>query len=89
MTARLPFGFRGIGQRLKQLRKDAGLSQVQVAERLGKPQSYVSKIEAGTKSLHLYEVFSYADALGVARAELLAAVELALTGSSTILPGKQ
>jgi transcriptional regulator with XRE-family HTH domain len=34
-----------LGQRLRQARRDAGMTQMQVAAILGKPQSYVSKIE--------------------------------------------
>ena len=36
---------KAVGQRLRQARRDAGLTQAQVAEILGRPQSYVSKIE--------------------------------------------
>jgi len=32
---------------LRQLRKDAGLRQIDLAVRLNKPQSYVSKYESG------------------------------------------
>ena len=40
---------------LRQLRKDAGLRQIDLAVRLNKPQSYVSKYESGEKSLDLLE----------------------------------
>ena len=43
-------------QRLKQAREDAGLTQVQVARRLGRPQSYVSKIESGERRLDFVEL---------------------------------
>ena len=36
---------KAVGQRLRQARRDAGLTQAQVAEILGRPQSYVSKCE--------------------------------------------
>lgn len=55
-----------------------------MAKRLGKPQSYVSKIEAGEKSFHAYEIFSYADALDTPRIELIAKIEIALTGQDSI-----
>lgn len=74
-----------IGNVLRELRKERGLRQTYVAEKLGKPQSYVSKIESGEKSLHLYEVFDYADAIQAPRARLLGNIELALTGKSDIL----
>ena len=44
---------------LRALREDAGLTQVQLAERLGKPQSYVSKVELGDRTLDFLEVREY------------------------------
>jgi transcriptional regulator with XRE-family HTH domain len=54
-----------VGSSLRQIRKRQGLTQVQVAERLSVPQSYVSKVETGERRLLLSEAYSYADALGV------------------------
>ena len=73
-----------IGHTLRKLRNERNLTQKTVASDLGKHQSYVSKIEMGEKSLHLYEVFAYADALDVPRTRLLSDVEHALTGRRTI-----
>jgi len=42
--------------RLRQARKDAGLTQVKLAERLRKPQSYVSKYESGERRLDVLEL---------------------------------
>jgi len=36
---------------LKHIRGKAGLSQAQLAEKLGKPQSFVSKYESGERRL--------------------------------------
>lgn len=77
---------RKIGKKLRELREERGLRQTAVAEKLKKPQSYISKIESGEKSLHLYEVFSYADAIDVPRGEMLGAIELVLTGRTTVIP---
>ena len=77
---------RKIGKKLRELREERGLRQTAVAEKLKKPQSYISKIESGEKSLHLYEVFSYADAIDVPRGEMLGAVEFILTGRTTVIP---
>jgi transcriptional regulator with XRE-family HTH domain len=41
---------------LRELRKEAGLTQVGLAERLGKPQSYVSKVERGERIIDLVEI---------------------------------
>lgn len=51
------------GSYLAELRTRRGLTQVEVAKRLGVPQSYVSKIENGERALKLYELFPYVDAL--------------------------
>jgi transcriptional regulator with XRE-family HTH domain len=36
---------KAVGQRLREARRDAGLTQAEVADILGRPQSYVSKCE--------------------------------------------
>ena len=41
--------------KLRRARLDAGLTQAQVAKLLGKPQSYVSKIEAGERRVDVVE----------------------------------
>ncbi len=78
---------RKIGNKLRMLRRRNGLTQEQVAATLNKPQSYISKLESGEKSLHVYEVFSYADALEIHRADLLGEIELTLTNRRTIVSG--
>jgi transcriptional regulator with XRE-family HTH domain len=47
--------------RLKQARLDGGLSQVEVAEKLGKPQSYVSKCESGERRVDFIELLVFAE----------------------------
>lgn len=51
---------------LRELRREAGLTQIQVAERLDVPQSFVSKYESGERRLDVIELRHVADALGVA-----------------------
>jgi len=53
--------YREIINRLKQARIDAGLSQQAVAAQLGKPQSYVSKIELKERRLDVAEVKKFAE----------------------------
>ena len=53
--------YREIINRLKQTRIDAGLSQQAVADKFGKPQSYVSKIESGERRLDVAEVKKFAE----------------------------
>ena len=49
---------------LRQLRLDAGLTQVEVARRLGEPQSFVSKYESGERRLDIIELMYVAEAIG-------------------------
>ena len=44
-------------QTLKQMRLDAQITQAQLANMLGKPQSFVSKYENGDRSLEISEVY--------------------------------
>jgi len=48
--------YREIIKKLKQARFDAGLKQEDVARKLKKPQSYVSKIERGERKLDVTEL---------------------------------
>jgi transcriptional regulator with XRE-family HTH domain len=50
---------------LIQARKTAGLTQVELAERLRKPQSYVSKFERGERRLDVIEFLEVAEALQI------------------------
>lgn len=46
-------------------RQEAGLTQRQLAERLGRPYSFVSKIESGERELRFMEFFELAKALKI------------------------
>ena len=46
----------GLRRKLRQTRLDAGLRQVELAARLGEPQSFVSKYENGERKLTFAEV---------------------------------
>ena len=56
---------------LARARKAQDLSQQAVAERLGKPQSFVSKYESSERRLDVIEFFAVAKALGCQPLELL------------------
>lgn len=60
---------------LRHLRKDAGLNQGELADRLGKPQSFVSKYETGERRLDLIELRQVCSALGVTLGELVSRFE--------------
>jgi len=51
---------------LKELRKnEADMTQVELSEALGRPQSYVSKYETGERKLDYVEVSDICKALGI------------------------
>lgn len=56
---------------LRQARVDAGLTQVELAEKLGKPQSYVSKAELGERKLDFLETLDFCAACGKDVGELV------------------
>ncbi len=66
-------GAESIGQRLARMRKERGLTQIELADKLGSTQSLVSKFERGELLLHgeliklLAEIFDVSadDILGV------------------------
>lgn len=69
-----PEEYRALLERLRAARRAAGLTQVDVARTLGKPQSFVSKIESGERRLDPIELSRLADLYGVGVADLLGRV---------------
>ncbi|BCG45666.1 Helix-turn-helix motif [Citrifermentans bremense] len=59
-----------LGARIKELRKRTGLSQDQLAERVGIEAKYLSRIEVGKRYPSLETLESIADALRVEMREL-------------------
>ena len=55
--------YKDIIERLKTARVEAGLAQQEVADKLGKPQSYISKIESGERRLDVAELKNLAKML--------------------------
>ena len=53
--------YKEIIERLKKARIEADLSQQVVADKLGKPQSYISKIESGERRLDVAEAKKFAE----------------------------
>lgn len=60
---------------MAEIRKDKGVTQVDLATALGKPQSFVSKIENGERQLDLIEMVAVADALGIKPQTVIAMLE--------------
>lgn len=50
---------------VRELRAKAGLSQSELAERLDRPQSWVSKIEVGERRLDIEELRQLCEALDI------------------------
>jgi transcriptional regulator with XRE-family HTH domain len=62
-------------QKLRELliaaRKKAKLTQAEVAERLGRPQSFVAKYEGGERRLDVIEFIEVARAIGIDPVKML------------------
>lgn len=54
---------------LRELRKKAGIRQKELAQRLGRPQSYVSKYEIGERKLDLIEILEVCQVVGISLEE--------------------
>jgi ribosome-binding protein aMBF1 (putative translation factor) len=48
--------YKGVVDKLKKARQGAGLKQEEVAAKLKKPQSFISKIESGERKLDIIEL---------------------------------
>jgi len=48
--------YKAVIERFKKARLESGLKQEEVAKKLNKPQSYVSKIESGERRLDVVEL---------------------------------
>ena len=56
--------FAALVQKLTDARKAAGLRQIDVAKKLKRPQSYVSRVESGEYRLDILEVKRFAKLYG-------------------------
>lgn len=57
--------YKKLRRLLTEARCDAELTQVQIADRLKRPQSFVSKYESGERQLDVIEFLSICKAIGV------------------------
>lgn len=60
---------------LRELREKAGLTQAELAERVGETQSYISKWERGELRLDLVQLRELCGAMGVGLSEFVAEFE--------------
>jgi transcriptional regulator with XRE-family HTH domain len=63
---------------LRQLRQNAGLTQVELALKLGKPQPFVSYYESGARRLDLLELRQVCGVLGISLVAFIKRFEKAL-----------
>ena len=52
-------------------RKNSGLNQADIAKRLGRPQSFMSKVESGERRLDVVEFIELSEAIGADPVKLL------------------
>jgi HTH-type transcriptional regulator/antitoxin HipB len=64
-----------VGLALRELRKQAGLTQQQVAERMGTSSTYLSRLEAGQRDIRLSTVLRLLAALGADLRQLVDALD--------------
>ena len=68
---------------LQELRREAGLRQVDMARELGKPQAFVSYYESGARRLDLLELRQICGVLGLSLASFVRRFETALKRRGT------
>ena len=60
---------------LRETREKAGLTQVELAEKIGETQSYVSKVERGERRLDLVQLQAFCRAMKSSLSEFVAGFE--------------
>jgi ribosome-binding protein aMBF1 (putative translation factor) len=60
---------------LRAARREAGLTQVELGQRLGQPQAIISKCERGERRLDVIELRAYCAAMGLPYLEFLQGLE--------------
>lgn len=60
---------------LRQIRQEAGLTQVQLAERLDIPQTWISNYERGERKIDVLELRQVCKALGIRFLDFMARLE--------------
>jgi transcriptional regulator with XRE-family HTH domain len=63
--------YRNLIEKLRKAREAAGLTQAEVAEKLGKPQSYISKIERGERRVDVVELVKIANIFNITLDKIL------------------
>lgn len=70
-------GLLALGEAIAEIRRERGLSQRQFAASIGCRQSFISKVELGTRRIDVAELVILARLIGVEPCDLLQRVEAA------------
>jgi transcriptional regulator with XRE-family HTH domain len=63
---------------LRKAREDAGLTQTQLAQRIGETQTFVSKCERGERRVDVVELRTFCQAFGLSLKQFVAVLEKSL-----------
>lgn len=61
-----------LGKRIRELRKQTGLSQERFALKIGMDRTYFASVEAGKRNISIVNIKKISDVLGVTLSELFA-----------------
>jgi len=70
-SARLLPEYAAVVAVLVEERKKTGIGQIELSNRLGKPQSYIAKIETGNRRIDVAELLAMCEALALDPHELI------------------
>jgi transcriptional regulator with XRE-family HTH domain len=70
--------YRLLRERLVAARHAAGMNQAELAASLGRPQSFIAKVEGGERRIDVVELLKIASAVNLDVAKLLTALRKAL-----------
>ena len=73
--------YKALIELLVRARHQAGLSQVDLGERIGRPQTFVSKIERGERRIDLVEFLILCSAMGADPHDLVTELQRVVTGT--------
>lgn len=66
-------------EQLRNAREEKGLTQTEVAERLGQTQSFVSKVERGERRVDIVELRAFCRAIGIAFPEFISLIDVEIS----------
>jgi transcriptional regulator with XRE-family HTH domain len=72
------FGQEKLQELLREARTEAGFSQIELAKKLGRPQSFISKFESGERRLDLVELREICKALKISLTDFVKRFEKTL-----------